>query len=72
MPGTQAQIRLMQMVLDDLSHGCNSKVGPPGDKSTYCGNNFADPALDIPRIADALVQGVKMGHRWVLYFLTRS
>ena len=62
MPCTQAQIRLMQVVLDDLSHGCDSKVGPLGDKSTYCRNKFADPAMDIPRNADALVQGVKMGH----------
>ena len=59
-------IALVKEVLTNLVYGCDSQVGPPGDSPTVTPNSFSEPSIDIPRIADALAEEVKEGHRLVL------
>ena len=61
-PALKTQTSLMEAVHDNLVHGCDSEVGHPGNQPTFSNNVFDDPAIDIPRIADALAQEVKMEH----------
>ena len=60
--GRAAEAALMSLVLDQLTNGVNSEVQSPGDSVTKAGNFFQDPAVDIPRIADALCSEVRCGH----------
>ena len=72
---TEGQVLVMKAVLDNLTVGCNSKVGPPGDRPTVTPNTFADPAIDIPRIADAItseVKGQRMGGPFKLGYIKNA
>ena len=60
MPDMMAQSGLMNKVMDNLANGCDSEVGAPGDGPSACSNSFLEPAVDIPRMADALAQEIKM------------
>ena len=53
---------IMTKVLENLEKGCDAKIGPPGCLKTISSNNFEDPAIDIPRIADALASEIRAGH----------
>ena len=53
---------LVAEVFSNLTSGCDSNVGPPGNIPSVSNNVFSDPAIDIPRIADALATEVKSGH----------
>ena len=50
---------LMKIVLGNLKKGCDSGVVFPGNLPTFSKNSFEDPAIDIPRIADALATEIK-------------
>ena len=58
----EASLSLLEKVLLDLHEGCDSHVMPPGNSPTVTANVFSDPAVDLPRIADALAEEVKAGH----------
>ena len=59
---TKGSVKLMKSVLENLTKGCDSQVGPPGNSPSITENAFIDPTLDIPRIADALAIEVSNGH----------
>ena len=61
-PQMVGQAGIMRTVLNDLTCGCNSGVGPPGDQPSVSPNLFQNPAIDLPRIIDAITTEVKQQH----------
>lgn len=61
-PGCEQAAKIMRLVLEQLNFGTDSKVAPPGNQVTYTKNYFAEPAIDIPRIADSLASEIKAKH----------
>ena len=53
---------LMGKVLDQLRHGVDSEVGPPGSDPTRTRNHFPDPEVDLAMMVDSLASEVKSGH----------
>ena len=57
-----SNVPIMVEVLKDLKEGCDSNVQYPGTVTTFSSNYFPVPAIDLPRITDALLSEVKAGH----------
>ena len=55
-------IKLMKEVKTQLSEGASSHVRAPGTNLTQSSNWLPDPALQIPKVVDALASFVKAGH----------
>ena len=53
---------LMATVLEQLTNGADSMVGPPGNQLTTSTNFFPSPPEDIPRMMDSLANEVKSEH----------
>ena len=53
---------LMWIVLDDLTLGCDSRVGKPGNRPSVTKNFFKNRKVDLPRILDALATKIKAQH----------
>ena len=52
----------MRSVLGYLEEGVDSGVNGNGSDATFSKNNFPEPALDIPRLADAFCSEIKAHH----------
>jgi len=61
-PGSEPASAIMSLVLDQLKFGTDSKVKHPGNQITFTPNYFAEPGIDLPRIADSLASEIKAEH----------